>query len=82
MKTTYTIKEAQTQFPRVVREAAVNPIMITRRDEVVGFLVSPERMEGMLETMELLANPAAMKELRRARKGRGRYQPLSALDAG
>ncbi|HMP76628.1 MAG TPA: type II toxin-antitoxin system Phd/YefM family antitoxin [Kiritimatiellia bacterium] len=82
MKTTYSIKEAQTQLPRMVREAAVQPITIMRRDEVAGFLVSPQRMEGMMETLELLADPRAMKELKRARRGRGRYHALSALDEG
>lgn len=82
VKTTYSIKEAQTQLPRMVREAAVQPITIMRRDEVAGFLVSPQRMEGMMETLELLADPRAMKELKRARRGRGRYHALSALDEG
>ncbi len=81
MKTTYSITEAQAKFPRLVREAADQPVVITRHDEVVGYLLSPERMEGLLETVEILANPTAMKEIRRARKGQGRYRGLAALDA-
>ena len=80
MKTTYSITEAQARLPRLVREAANAPIAITRHDQVVGYLLSSERMEALLETVELLANPMAMKELRRARLGRGRYRPLRALD--
>ena len=72
--------EAQARLPALVREAADTPIAITRHDRVVGYLLSPERMEALMETVELLANPQAMKELRRARRGKGRYHPLSALD--
>lgn len=82
MKTTYSISEAQARFPRLVREAAQQPVVITRHEEVVGYLLSPERMEGLLETLELLANPKAMKEIRRARGGRGRYHDLAELDEG
>jgi antitoxin YefM len=80
VKTTYSITEAQARLPALVKEAADNPVAITRHDRVVGYLLSPERMEGLLETLELLATPPAMKEIRRARRGHGRYHPLSSLD--
>jgi PHD/YefM family antitoxin component YafN of YafNO toxin-antitoxin module len=80
VKTTYSITEAQARLPALVRESADSPIAITRHDRVVGYLLSSERMEALLETVELLANPEAMKELQRARRGRSRYHPLSALD--
>ena len=67
MKSTYSITGAQARLPALVKEAADNPVAITRHDRVVGYLLSPERMEGLLETLELLANPRAMKQLRRAR---------------
>jgi len=82
VKTTYSIAEAQAKLPKMVREAVDNPIVITRHDKVVGYLLSPERMEGMLETLELLANPRAMREIRRARRGRSRYHTLASLDEG
>lgn len=80
MKSTYSITEAQARLPQLVRESVDQPVVITRHDEVVGYLLSPERMESLLETVELLANPEAMKEIRRARKGQGRYRGLAALD--
>jgi prevent-host-death family protein len=80
MATTYSITEAQAKFPAVVREAAEQPIVITRRDKVVGYLLSPERFEAMLETMEILANPEAMKAIRDAEEGLTEYLPLSVLD--
>lgn len=60
MKNTYSISEAQARFPAVVKEAADSPIAITRRDHVVGYLISTERMEAILETLEILANPQGM----------------------
>ena len=81
MATTYSITEAQAKFPAIVREAAEQPVVITRRDKVVGYLLSPERFEMILETMEILANPEAMKAIRDAEEGKTKYVPLSALDS-
>jgi prevent-host-death family protein len=80
MATTYSITEAQANFPAVVREAAEQPIVITRRDKVVGYLLSPERFEAILETMEVLANSEAMQAIRDAEAGKTKYYPLSILD--
>jgi prevent-host-death family protein len=79
MKTTYSITEAQAKFPALVKEAADHPVVITRRDETVGYLLSPDRMEAMLETMEILANPQAMQALRDFEQGAEGYVPLSEL---
>ena len=80
MATTYSITEAQAKFPAVVREAAEHLVVITRRDKVVGYLLSPERFEAILETMEILANPEAMKAIRDAEEGKTKYHPISILD--
>ncbi|MGH9380111.1 MAG: type II toxin-antitoxin system Phd/YefM family antitoxin [Thermoanaerobaculia bacterium] len=80
-KDTYTISAAQSQLPRLVREAEKGrPIAIRRRDETVAYIVSQERLEAMVETMELLANPEARKALEDHRAGKTRFLPLSALD--
>ena len=80
MATTYSITEAQAKFPALVREAAEHPVVITRRDKVVGYLLSPERFEAILETMEILANPKAMKAIRDYEAGKTKFHPLSVLD--
>ena len=80
MASTYSITEAQARFPALVRESQERPITITRRDEVVGYLLSPERMEAILETMEFLANPKARQAIRAYEEGRTEFHPLSALD--
>jgi antitoxin YefM len=82
MKSTYSVTEAQAALPRLLREATATerPVAITRRDETVAFIVPRERMEAILETMELLANPDAMAAIRADREGKGVYYPLEILD--
>lgn len=81
MHSTYSITSAQANFPALVRASREMTIAITRRDEVVGYLLSPERMEAIIETMEILANPKAMRAIRDYEKGRTKFLPISALDS-
>ena len=78
MKTTFDIAEAQAQLPKLVR--AKQTVSLRQHDETVAFLVPRDRMEALLETMEILANPQAMRAIRRDQSGKGKYLPLSALD--
>ena len=78
MKTTFSISEAQAQLPRLVRSKET--ITVRKNDEAVAFIVPRERMEALLETMEILANPAARSAIRRDQSGKGKYLPLSVLD--
>ena len=78
MKTTLSVSEAQAQLPRLVR--AKETITVRRRDETVAFIVPRERMEALLETMEILSNPAALRAIKRDQSGKGKYLPLSVLD--
>ena len=81
MKTTYTITEAQARLPALVRETAGGAaVAITRHGETAAYLLSRERLEGMLETLELLAHPDAMAAIAADRKGALRFQPVEALD--
>ena len=81
MKTTYTITEAQAKLPMLVREASdADAFAITKHGETVAYLISKERMESVLETLEIMANPEAMKAIRDDRAGRIKYLPLKALD--
>ena len=80
MKNTYSISRAQSNLPRLVRESAdEGAIAITRHNETVAYVVSRERMEAMVETMEVLANPKAMRALRDYEKGRTKFQSVEAL---
>jgi len=80
VKTTYSITSAQAKLPTLVRECAKGLITITKRDEAVAYVVSRERMETLLETMEILGNPKAMEAIRKDREGKTKYYPLESLD--
>ena len=82
MKTELSVSEAQARLPWLVRSKAT--IKVQSHDRTVAFIVPRERMEALLETMEILSNPAAMRAIRRDQSGKGKYLPLSALneDAG
>ena len=79
MNSTYSITQAQAKLPGLVREAQGAPVLITRHDQTVAYLVSKKRMDAIAETLELLANSDAMKALRVVRKGRMRYVPLDEI---
>jgi PHD/YefM family antitoxin component YafN of YafNO toxin-antitoxin module len=63
-----------------LRQAEEQPVIITRRDKAVGYLLSPERFEAMLETMEIMANPEAMDAIRNYKAGKTKFLPLDSLD--
>ncbi len=78
MKAKYNISRGQAQFPMLCRRKETTPI--TRNGEVVAFIVPRSRMEALLEQMEILSNPEAMKAIRRAKSGKAKDHPLKALD--
>jgi antitoxin YefM len=81
MADSYTVKTAQQQFSAVVREAQEHPVTITKQGKAVAVVMSVERLEAIAETMEILADPAAMAAIRSHREGRGVYHDVAALDA-
>lgn len=78
MKTTFDIAEAQARLPKLVRTKQT--VSLRQDNETVAFLVPRDRMEALLETMEILANPKAVRAIRRDQSGKGKYLPLSVLD--
>ena len=78
MKTTFDIAEAQARLPKLARSKQT--VSLRQDNKTVAFLVPRDRMEALLETMEILANPQAMRAIRRDQSGKGKYLPLSALD--
>ena len=78
MKAKYSISHGQAQFPTLCRRKETTPI--TRNGEVVAFIVPRSRMQALLEQMEILSNPEAMKAIRRAKSGKAKDHPLRALD--
>jgi len=81
MNSTVTITELQAQAPRCVRRAEKSgSVTIVRHGRTVAFLVSRERMEAIIETLEIMGNPKAMKALRNYEAGKGKFKDVSCLD--
>jgi len=64
----------------VKESASVGIIPITRHQETVAYVVSKERMEALTETLEILADPEAMKQIRAFERGELTFHPLDCLD--
>lgn len=76
MRNTYQVKEAQSQLPRLLRRAEAGTLTtIFRRNKAVAHIISAERLAAIAETMEILANPAAMKAIRAVESGKARMRP-------
>ena len=81
MKSTVTTTEAQANLPRLLKQLQnQKSVTITNHGRIAGFLVSKERMEAIIETMEILANPAAMKAIRDYESGAAKGKDISSLD--
>ena len=80
MKDTYSVKELQRETAAAVRAAESGHLVtITRRDAPVVHVISAARLGAMLETMELLADPKFMTQLRKLRAGKLKFRPASSL---
>jgi antitoxin (DNA-binding transcriptional repressor) of toxin-antitoxin stability system len=80
MNATVSVTADRAKLPAVVRFARFGRVVgITVRKKTVANVVSPERMESMLETIELIANPSFMRSWKKAKAGKGKYHPASAL---
>ncbi len=78
---TLEMAKARKDLPRLVRGLKkVGSLAISNRGRTVAYLISRDRVEAMLETIELLGNPKAMKAIRDYEAGRTRFQPVEVLD--
>ena len=64
MPAAFTIAQAQKKLSSLVRDSQQRPVPITKNKQIVGFFLSCERMESMLETMEIMQDKKAMKAIR------------------
>ena len=51
-----------------------------RQDEPVACLISLERLEAIVETLEIFGDPNAMKAIRDYEGGRMKFKPVEHLD--
>ena len=71
MNSTVTISELQAQTPKLVREAERRGLLaVTRHGRIAAFLISKDRVEAMIETMEILADPEARNDAAIPNSGR------------
>ncbi len=78
---TLDIDQAKRNLPRLVRGLKkTGSLAISRRGRTVAYLISRDRVEAMLETMEILANPKAMKAIRDYEAGKTKFEPVEVLD--
>lgn len=83
MDSTVTISELQAQAPGCVRRAErEGAVTIARHGRTVAFLISRERMEAIIETLEIMGNPKAMKAIRDYEAGKATMRAVSCLDEG
>ena len=83
MDSTVSVTEAQAQFPKLLRELEKKgAITVQRRGKIAAFLISPDRMEAIIETMEVLSNPPAMEAIRDYEAGDIEMREASCLDEG
>jgi len=78
VKTTYSVTEAQADFPGLVRRSADAIATIERHGVVQAYVIGRERMEAIAETLELLANPEFGRTLAQYRSGRLRMKSLAS----
>jgi PHD/YefM family antitoxin component YafN of YafNO toxin-antitoxin module len=75
MKTTVSVTEAQKRLPRILKSDSI--VAVTRHDTVAGFFVPRERFEALLETIEILGNPQAMRAIKKFQAGKMKFKSLA-----
>jgi len=70
MTRTITLKALRPELPQVADaiESKLDRYIVTRHGQPVMILISPEDYEGLLETIEILSDKAAVKRILKSRK--------------
>src|SRR5205807_2526021 len=81
MNSIVSVSELQARAPRCVRQAErQGAITIARHGRTVAFLISRDRMEAIIESLEIMGNPKAMKAIRAYEAGKVKMKEVSCLD--
>jgi len=71
----------QREGPAIVRRAeAKGSVPVARNGRTVAYIISRNRMEAIIETLEILGNREAMKAISDYEAGRVNMQDVSVLD--
>ncbi|MBE2180976.1 MAG: type II toxin-antitoxin system Phd/YefM family antitoxin [Chthoniobacterales bacterium] len=78
MIATYNMREAQAQLTKLCRSG--RRFVISNRNRPVVVAMPVEDFEALMETLDVLADPAALKAVEAARSGRAKYRTLDLAD--
>ena len=78
MNATYTVREAQANLSKLCNSK--QRFVIANRHKPVYVALPLEEFDALLETMEVLSNPEAMKILRASKAGKLKYTKLNLND--
>ncbi len=78
MPDTYNMKEAQAGLTQLCRSG--KRFVIANRNRPVVVAMPVEDFEALMETLDVLADPAAMKAIQSARNGDSTYRSLDLDD--
>lgn len=72
------VTHAQQQLPRLIKR---DSFAISRHGKIVGFYLSRDRIEALIETIELLEKPEFLKTLKHYESGKMKFYDIDKLDA-
>jgi hypothetical protein len=79
MNSTVTVSELQAQTPKVIRETERRGFTsVSRHGKIVAVMLSHDRIEAMIESMELLNNPEFMGVLKDYQAGKLSFKEIPA----
>jgi PHD/YefM family antitoxin component YafN of YafNO toxin-antitoxin module len=76
-ESTVNVTEAQANLPRLLKR---DSFAISRHGKVVGVYLSKDRIEALIETMELLGDDSFMAALREYKSGKMKFKDIDDLD--
>jgi prevent-host-death family protein len=81
VKSTVTISELQAEASKCVRRAEQDgAVTVCRHGRAVAFLISRDRLEPIIETLEIMGNPEAMAQIARHESRKLKMKDVSCLD--
>lgn len=81
--TTLTVTEAKAHFLELIRNSdkRLERFLITKEGKPAAVVMNADEFEGWLETLEIMSDKKALKEIRQARKelGQGKAKSFKAV---
>lgn len=82
MTAVYNVKQAQASMSEILDKVQDERLVtITRLGKIAAVMIHPDRLSSILESMELMGNPKAMKALQDHKLNQGRVYSLEEVMA-